>query len=120
MRRWNGASVPFRPPPAAAERRMSARYPCSLSISCQPTAAAGKVLAARSLDVSFEGLGLVLPQPLEPGTLVEVEMRNAAGNFARIRLLLVVHTRPNPEGGWLLGGTFYTELTSEELHALHC
>jgi hypothetical protein len=69
-------------------------------------------------DISAGGLGLVLGRAVSPGSLMDVELRNPRRSAKCSRLMLVVHSRPDGSGGWMVGGTFYAELTEEELMAL--
>jgi hypothetical protein len=59
-----------------------------------------------------------MPQHLEPGTLMEVQVQNRARNASRARLLLVVHAQTAPGGDWVLGGAFYTPLSDEAFQDL--
>jgi hypothetical protein len=65
-------------------------------------------------DVSAQGIGLLLTQPLTPGTLLEVEVGHgsAAPWVAR-----VVHSTKQ-EGGWLIGCTLNHSLSDAEVKRL--
>jgi PilZ domain len=69
-------------------------------------------------NVSTDGIGLLLSRQVEPGTLLAVGLANAAKGFARTVLVRVVHVTPQPGGSFLIGGTFSTPLTYEELRNL--
>jgi hypothetical protein len=64
-------------PDPKADRRKEPRYPTDGWASILvPSASAPRTFTARVLDVSKSGLRLRLPVPLEPGTLLQIEMRS--------------------------------------------
>jgi hypothetical protein len=69
-------------------------------------------------DLSTVGIGVVLEQPVEPGTVVSVELPNRTWNCCHLKLLRVVHVTPQPDNRWLVGSTFLHRLTDDEFRAL--
>jgi hypothetical protein len=100
------------------DRRAVERYPVSAGVTCPFLAPVAEGLgAAKVRDVSMQGIGLLLGRRVEPGTLLTVVLSNAAKGFSKTVLVRVVHATPQP-GGCLVGGTFETPLTYQEMSAL--
>lgn len=103
--------------PDPQERRIAARFPVNANTSC------GFVLPvvmedygpARIQNISTDGVGLLLPRDLEIGTVVVMNLTNAAQNFSKTMFLEVVHSTRQISGAFLVGGSFVTPLTYEEL-----
>jgi hypothetical protein len=72
---------------------------------------------AKVRNISMDGIGLLMVRRVEPGTLLAVSLTNRARGFAKTVLVRVVHATPQP-GGCLVGGTFETPLTYQELSTL--
>lgn len=101
------------------ERRQELRYPCNVEVLWCPVADPKcQGLAAHTKDISENGIRVVVPQLFEPGTLADVQIRDQRHNLSLSRLVLVIHSQPESEGKWSLGGEFHNELTYEELEAL--
>jgi hypothetical protein len=75
-----------------------------------------KALARLSIvrNVSTTGIGLLLTHALEPGTLVDVDLRS---RFIVNRVAQVLCSS-NKEGGWFIGRTLDNPLSASELEAL--
>jgi hypothetical protein len=71
----------------------------------------------RLKDVSMHGVGLFLSRRVEVGSLLAVGLTNPAKGFARTVMVQVTHVTPT-NGGFLVGGTFLTPLTYQEMTAL--
>lgn len=101
-----------------SDRRAQERLPVSGDTGC---AFVGPVAedfgAAKIKNISLDGIGLVVSRRVEPGTLLAVTLSNAAKNFTKTVLVRVAHATPQ-HGGCLIGGTFNTPLTYQELTAL--
>jgi hypothetical protein len=65
-------------------------------------------------NISANGIGLLLTQPLEQGTQVHVELRTRS---IVTRIAQVVHSTKQ-EGGWLVGCTLNNPFSEGELQAL--
>ncbi|HJZ58248.1 MAG TPA: PilZ domain-containing protein [Gemmataceae bacterium] len=72
---------------------------------------------ARVRDVSMEGVGLILTHAVPLGTLLAVGLSNSQKGIAKTVLVRVVHSTPT-HGGFLVGGTFVTPLSYQELTAM--
>jgi|GEM_PF-4523290 len=55
---------------------------------------------------------------LERGLLLAVGLANQSKSFAKTVLVRVMHVTPQPGGTYLVGGTFETPLTYDELRAM--
>jgi hypothetical protein len=104
--------------PEPADRRGAERYPVNPEVACP---FAGPVTegfgGAKIKDISMQGIGLLLGRRVEPGSLLAVTLSNAAKGFTKAVLVRVAHATPLP-GGCLVGGTFDTPLTYQEMSAL--
>jgi hypothetical protein len=104
--------------PDPKDRRVSERFPVNADSSCTFVSPVVEDFgAARIRNISMEGIGLLMLRPVEPGTLLAVSLANPAKGFARTVLVRVMHSTPQP-GGCLVGGTFGTPLTYQELTTL--
>jgi hypothetical protein len=98
----------------AAERRAAVRYRCQLRSPCRPVPEGEVLGTARVVDVSAAGVGLLLDRPVEPETLLEVELQGAGPSL----LVEVRHCWARPGGGWLVGCAFARKLSPGELRVL--
>lgn len=73
---------------------------------------------ARIKNVSNEGIGLIVSRKLEPGLLLAVSIANQTRSFSKTVLVRVMHVTPQAGGTFLVGGTFQTPLTYEELRTM--
>jgi hypothetical protein len=69
-------------------------------------------------NLSTRGAGLLLPQPLEPQTLLVLHLKSSAGNRHYELPGRVVHATMQLDGDWLVGCEFADLLTSDDLEAL--
>jgi hypothetical protein len=98
--------------------RIGERYPLDLESACQPGASRNDrdlVWAATIRDISAGGVGIVLPRRFEPGTGLAIELPGQDGGAGETLLARVAHVQRLPEGGWLLGCSFLSELSDQEL-----
>lgn len=97
------------------EQRVEPRYHCPRLARVSPRKGP-KTFSRLSLvrNISANGMGLFLTQALEPGTLVDVELRS---RLIVTRVAQVVHCSKD-EGGWLVGCTLDNPLSGPELQAL--
>ena len=106
------------PVPDPKDRRESERFPVNADAACTFVSPVAEDFgAARVRELSMEGVGLLTARRIQPGTLLAVSLANPAKGFARTLLVRVVHVTPLT-GGWLVGGTFETPLTYQEMTAL--
>lgn len=68
-------------------------------------------------DVSMHGVGLLVARRVEVGSLLAVGLANPEKGFARTVLVRVAHVTPGA-GGFLVGGSFLTPLTYQEMTTL--
>jgi hypothetical protein len=102
----------------ATGSRAAERFPVNGGASCafahQVVEAKGTV---RVRDVSMEGVGLLLDRRVDVGAVLVVGLANAGKAFAKTVLVRVAHVTP-ASGGFLVGGSFLTPLTYQEMTAL--
>ncbi|MFO0964027.1 MAG: PilZ domain-containing protein [Gemmataceae bacterium] len=103
----------------ANDRRQSERFPVSADVTC---GVAGRLIqdlgAVRIKNVSMEGIGLLLGKAAAVGDVLALTLANPGKAFARTCLVRVVHVTPQVGGSHLVGGTFETPLTYQELTTL--
>jgi hypothetical protein len=68
-------------------------------------------------SISRAGVGLIASERLAPGMLLVVSLVQRAKGFSKTSLVRVVHVTQQ-SGAFLVGGTFDTPLTYEELCSL--
>jgi hypothetical protein len=105
--------------PERTDRRAAERFPVSQDTRCDFAApVAEPVGPARLQNVSTDGVGLLLSKRVEVGATVVIVVTNSARSFSRTLLVNVVHVTPQVGGTFLVGGTFSTPLTYDELRNL--
>jgi hypothetical protein len=70
------------------------------------------------VDISATGVGLLIDRPIEPETLLEVQLQGDGSGPAPTLLVEVRHVQARPDGGWLVGCAFGRALSASELQAL--
>jgi len=117
------ALMPDQPPrpvvskPKGSERRTSRRH-TNLATHHRLVAAVGDdFVLAKIRNISPEGISLILGRPIEPGATLSVDLIDTTTNrFSRTLQVRVIYSVEHPTGDYILGGSFDTKLTSEELH----
>ncbi len=107
--------------PARIECRVRPRHACDLKASCQPVAARSHDdlhWAGTIRDISTAGIGLVLKRRFEPGAGLAIEVPPAEDGVEQTLLARVRHATRMPDGRWLLGCAFISELSDDELRTL--
>jgi hypothetical protein len=100
------------------DRRASERFPANADTSCSFAGPVAEDFGpAKVRNLSMEGIGLLMIRRVEPGTLLAVTLSNPARGFSKTVLVRVAHATAQP-GGCLVGGTFQTPLTYQELSTL--
>jgi PilZ domain len=89
------------------DRRRWVRYPSSAGTFWRPIKEEG-LYSARIQDISCGGVRLVVNQPLEPGTLLQILINKEVE--ARL-----VHATPTPDNKWALGCEFTLVLSEDEI-----
>ena len=99
------------------ERRAWVRIPSTPETPFSGVSEADCIIAqkARIRDLSVAGVGLLVAMEIEPDMLVDVVLLNTAEDSARPFQARVVRSQPQPDGGWILGCSFTTPLSEEEL-----
>jgi hypothetical protein len=104
--------------PEPTNRRSTERFPVNATTSCSFLSPVVEDFGpAKIKNISMDGIGLLLAQRLEPGTLLAVSLSNSARSSTKTALVRVAHVTPD-HGTFLVGGTFTTPLTYEELSKL--
>ena len=106
------------PPHQPAERRACVRYRCErLATGRAFISNSHKTLPARIVDLSVEGVGLLLEQPLEVGSRLSVDLE-IFGSATFELIAEVVNIHPQPGGVWRCGCKLVWKLTEEDLRLL--
>jgi hypothetical protein len=109
------------PPAAHRECRIYERHACGLETSCQPPAAWShkeQKWPAQVRNISQGSLALVLRRRFEPGAGLALELPGPDPAEPSTVLVLVVRVSAQGNGYWLLGCTFVSHLSEEEVQAL--
>ena len=69
-------------------------------------------------DLSAQGAGVLLNQPLPPETFCILLIKTTAGDRRYELLGRVMHATTRPTGDWLIGCQFIDPLTADDLDAL--
>jgi PilZ domain-containing protein len=102
-----------------SDQRLWMRFPCNIKATYQKVASPeSPAQTARVLNVSATGIGLLIPQLIDTGALLSVELQPMSKNETRTILACVVHVNPQASGDFALGCNFIRELTEDDLHAL--
>ncbi len=104
-----------------AECRVRERRPCDLEASCQPVAARldnDLHWPGTIRDISTGGAGLILGRRFEPGAGLAVELPASGDRSEETLLARVRHATRLPDGRWLHGCAFISELSDDELERL--
>jgi hypothetical protein len=102
-----------------ADRRREERYACALQPFWRVAGEEGaESLPAGVRDISASGIGLLLAEPLKPGTVLVISLQASAGRLSRPLPVRVMHATAQPEGGWLVGCQFVRRLTAQDMAAL--
>ena len=98
------------------ERRASERFAPSSGVACD---FASPVLEdfgpVRVKNISAEGIGIILTEPLAEDMLLVLRLVNSKKNFTKTMVVRVTHLTPQSGGTYLVGGTLEPPLTYDEL-----
>jgi hypothetical protein len=104
--------------PRGKERRAAVRHPCAGRGPDRLVVRSGTESRwARPFDVSVGGVGLLLAQPVTPGSHLTIQMRSRQGRLSPPLMAAVVHARPQEDGTWRAGCAFAHVLGDEELES---
>jgi TPP-dependent trihydroxycyclohexane-1,2-dione (THcHDO) dehydratase len=71
-----------------------------------------------SQDISVNGIGLVLSQRFEPGTVLAIELLISSQSFSQTLQARVLHTTAQADGRWSAGCELLDQLSDDQLRAL--
>jgi hypothetical protein len=116
MTAHSNPSVPDTPSAAGLERRVAPRFPLNLTTSCRLNASSSdRALNVRVRNISVTGISLVVARVIEPGMILNIELRSVARNVTHPLKVYVVYCIEHPCGEMILGGRFAEPLSNEEL-----
>lgn len=100
------------------DRRTWMRFPCQVKATYQVVGYEETAICqGEVLNISANGIGLLVGQSIELGSLLNLELQQANGASTCTILACVVHG--HEEGGrWALGCNFIRELSEDDLQAL--
>ena len=102
-----------------AERRAAERLTVNMNTVCDLLSPVLEDIGgARIKDVSNSGIGLIVNHKLEPGMLLAINIANATRSYSKTMLVRVMHVLPQAGNTYLIGGTFQTLLTYDELKTM--
>jgi hypothetical protein len=102
----------------SGDRRAAERFPVNAEATCPFLSPVTEDFGpVKVRDVSMEGVGLLLSRRVEPGALLAVVLANPARGFSKAVLVRVAHATPLG-GRFLVGGSFTTPLTYQEMSSL--
>ena len=105
--------------PEQDEQRQWKRFETNITATVQQVTTAEQTpCAAKVLNVSVSGVGLLVDRVIENGALLSVELHNAAATIDRTLLACVVHVSRRAAGEWALGCNFIRSLGEDDLKAL--
>jgi hypothetical protein len=109
------------PSSLTGDRRAQVRRPCALMVTFRPTESPDSAeVIGKAIDISPVGVGLLVRQPVEVGTLLNLELLGEGGQSPLKIRAGVVRTAGPVAGKWTVGCHFVRELTAGELQALPC
>jgi hypothetical protein len=101
------------------DRRVSVRYLAEKESFAYSLGNNGDVcFTARIHDISRDGMGLIVSERVDPGTILNVELHGSAEGVPCFLLARVMWTRERGEGMLLVGCQFSRSLSESELRAL--
>jgi hypothetical protein len=100
------------------DRRAQERFPVNTDTACSFASPVVENFGpVRIKNISMDGIGLQVARKVDPGTLLAMTITNTAKSFSKTVLVRVAHSTPQ-DGGYLIGGTFTSPLTYQELTTL--
>lgn len=106
-------------PAAANDPRTWVRFPIKFKACCRKVGDAMDVnRPAQVLNISASGIGLSVPDKMDAGTLLNIDLLDKNERVLRTILACIVHTTERTSGEHALGCNFIRELTEDELHSL--
>jgi hypothetical protein len=107
-----------RPNPPPPERRRAERHDLPRVFRCKVTARGGALgPSAVLLDLSAQGVGLLIARPLEVGATVQLRFTRAGAAPVAVPAR-VAYCTGGDDGRWLLGCEFDRPVPADQLDAL--
>jgi c-di-GMP-binding flagellar brake protein YcgR len=104
---------------AEPDQRNWQRFPCQVKATYQLVGSDSSApLLAEVLDISPSGVGLLVRDYVDNGTLLSVELKAARSGAQRTMLACVVHVSARSPNHWALGCNFIRSLSEDDLRAL--
>ncbi len=101
------------------DRRAQERFPVNSDTACDFLSPVLEDFGpVRILNVSPDGIGLITGHKLHVGLLLAVTLVNRAKSWSKTVLVRVAHVTAQHGNTFLVGGTFNTPLTYEELKTM--
>jgi len=102
--------------PTVVERRSEPRWPCRRGLVCQVLVRPSyRTRHAVITDLSAGGIGLILSERLECGTVLALHLPHVREDLSCIHAARVVYARRHEEWGWVHGCCLRRTLEEEEL-----
>lgn len=104
--------------PEPNDRRTTDRFPVNADTACTFISPVVENFGPVKIqNISREGIGLLVSRKVEVGSSLALTLANVSRQFTRTVLIRVAHATQQ-HGAYLIGGTFNTPLTYEELTKL--
>ena len=104
--------------PDPADRRAAERFAVNVDTSCTFISPVVENFGpAKLTSLSMAGIGFFMGSRVEKDALVAITLENRGKGFSKTVVVRVAHAT-HQLGGWLVGGTFVTPLTYQELTIL--
>jgi hypothetical protein len=95
--------------PEVSDRRDGIRCSCSLAALCEPIPVAGH-FSGTVLNISENGIGLLLDRQLSAGETLWVVMRGADDLLLGKMLIRIIRSTAQSDGQWMHGCIFAREI----------
>jgi hypothetical protein len=113
------SSQPSGSPALPDERREVERFPPEPSSICRVVSDTQDEAARATVrDLSTTGIGLLVRQPIKPGSVLILSLEVRECRLPRPLPVRVMHAAPADEGNWLVGCQFVRRLSEPELQIL--
>ena len=101
------------------DQRAAERFTVNLHASCDFVSPVLEDFGpVRIKNVSSDGIGLITSEPLVEGLLLAINLVNPMKKFSKTVLARVVHVTPQSGATYLVGCSFLTPLSYEDVCAL--
>jgi PilZ domain len=101
--------------PGPADRRNAERFPVNAATSCPFVSPVVENFGPVKIkNISTDGIGLIASRTVPAGTMMVVTLANQAKGISKNVMIRVAHVTPEL-GAFLIGGSFITPLSYDEL-----